>query len=295
MTASLIASIIILQLAEFGPSYFRIKSNYYRVYYTKPYMRIPPFLIGIYLGLFLYSFRNDEREESIIKRFCDAVKNSWILRQIHYWVGFSILLILTFTFQPINNKPDDFSQTFNSFYMTFSRPVFILGFTMMLFPILLGRGKFLRAILGHDFFTPLARLSFGAYLIHATFMMFEAFNRPRATWANYSNNFTIFFSWMFVTFVASFLFTIIIETPCANLEKTFLMGGGGKKKKKAAHKKMKQVEQISFSNSFSEQLVNKDSDTTPELPRREKDPDFFREDVGPENITTDSYVKHSIN
>lgn len=69
MTASLIASVIILQLAGFGPSYLRIQESYYRVYYTKPYMRVPPFFIGIYLGLFLYSFRNDESSESVIKRF----------------------------------------------------------------------------------------------------------------------------------------------------------------------------------------------------------------------------------
>ena len=69
MISSFIASVIILQLSEFGPSLFRIKENYYRVYYTKPYMRIPPFLIGIYLGIFLYAFRNDESSESIIKRF----------------------------------------------------------------------------------------------------------------------------------------------------------------------------------------------------------------------------------
>ena len=182
--------------------------------------------------------------------------------------------------------------------MTFSRPLFVFGFSMFLFPILLGRGKFMRAILGHDFFTPLARISFGAYLIHATFMNFEAFNRPRATWADYNNNFTIFFAWMLVTFIASFFFTILIETPCANLEKIFLMGGGTKKKKKrTSFKKMVQVEQISFSNSFSEQLVNRDSDTTPELPRKVKDDDDYwkEEKEVSEDITEDSYVKHSIN
>lgn len=81
MTASWIASVVILYIEDFSPSLKSVRENYYRVYYMKPYMRISPFLIGIYLGLFIYSFRNDEPELSLIKRLCDRVKESWILRQ----------------------------------------------------------------------------------------------------------------------------------------------------------------------------------------------------------------------
>ena len=211
------------------------------------------------------------------------------------------MLIITFTFKPINNHPDDFPQIFNSFYMTFSKPLFILALTMFLFPILLGRGKFIRGILGHDFFTPLARISFGAYLIHATFMTFEAFNRPRATWSDFNINFTMFFAWLFVSYMASFLFTIFIEAPCANLEKTFLMGSskGKRKAKKPPKMKLVKVEQYSFANSFSETLVKNDSeasDSTPELSKRKKDDDdYWKDDDSPQDRTADSFVKNAIN
>lgn len=208
-----ITSVVILYVHEFSPSFLRLKENYYRVYYMKPYMRIPPFLIGVFLGLFIYSFRNDEPELSFIKRVSDRVYNSWIVRQMCYWVGFGIMVFLAFIFMPINNHPDDFSYIFNAFYMTFSRSIFIFAFTLFLFPILLGRWNFMRSILGHDFFTPLARISFGAYLIHPTFMTFEAFNRPRATWSSINANVTTFFAWTVVSFLVSFLFTIVIETP----------------------------------------------------------------------------------
>lgn len=82
MLASFTTSIIILQIEGFSPSYLSFQHNYYRVFYMKPYMRIGPFLLGLYLGLFLYSFRNDQPEDSVIKRFCDRIKESWILRQI---------------------------------------------------------------------------------------------------------------------------------------------------------------------------------------------------------------------
>lgn len=76
MFLCLTAGVVVLYLVDFSPSFLRIKENYYRVYYTKPYMRIPPFFLGIYLGLFLYSYRNDSYEDSIIKRFCDKIRNS---------------------------------------------------------------------------------------------------------------------------------------------------------------------------------------------------------------------------
>jgi len=213
MSASFIASMVILYIEGFSPSFLRVKENYYRVYYMKPYMRISPFLIGLYMGLVIYSFRNDSAEDSIIKRFCDKVKSSWVLRQLYYWSGLSILVGLTFVFKPINVNPDDFPQIFNSFFMTFSKPLFVLGLNFLIFPVLLGRGKFLRDILGHDWFTPLARISFGAYLVHPTFMLFEGFNRPRASWASVNNNITMFFAWLVVSYSTSFLFTIVVETP----------------------------------------------------------------------------------
>lgn len=300
MTASLTASVIILQLAGFGPSMFRIKENYYRVYYMKPYMRVSPFLIGIYCGLAIYSFRNDDPAESLIKRCCDKIKRSWVLRQTLYWTGLAIMVVITFTFQPINNHPEKFSQLFNSFYMTVTKPLFVLGMNMFVFPMLLGRGLFFRAVLGHDFFTPFARLSFGVFLLHATFMTFEAFNRERAIWASRNYNVAMFFAWMVASFLASFLFTVFIETPCANLEKYFLTPAAkGKARKKATIKQMVEVERVSFANSFSETLVKKDSeasDSTPELPSRHKnDEEFFNQDNTADTVEEDSFVKNSIN
>lgn len=270
MIGSFTVSIIILALQDYSPSFLRLREDYYRVYYMKPYMRITPFLIGILLGFFIYSFRNDAHEDSIVKRFCDAVKHSALWRHVCYWGGVVIMAALIISFYDINKNPDDYGKIFNAFYMTLSRPLFVFGMVMSIFPVLLGRGKVLRDILGHDWFTPLARISFGAYLVHPTYMVFESFNRPRATWASMSNNFTMFFAWLVISFLTSFLFTILVETPCANLEKTFLMGGGGKGKKKA--KKFMKVPAESFENSFSKGFMPKsDSDNSP----TKADRDFF--------------------
>jgi len=170
--------------------------------------------------------------------------------------------VITFTFYEVNRSPEDYSRAFNAIYMTFIRACFIFGLILFIFPILLGRGKVLRNIMGHDWMTPIARLSFGMYLVHPTYMLFESFNRPRATWANHNNNILMMFGWWSVSLLTSFLFTILVETPCANLEKTFLMGGGGGKRK--AKEKFIKVPVESFENSFSKGLVPKtESDGSP--------------------------------
>ena len=216
-----------------------------------------------------------------------------------------MMCFIAFSFQPINNHPENFSRAFNAFYMAFSRAVFVFSFTLFIFPILLGRWTFMRNVLGHDFWTPLARISFGAYLIHPTFMTFDSFNRPRATWSSINVNITMFFAWWAITYITSFLFTILIETPCANLEKTFLMGGGGRGKKKAP-KKMMEVPMVSYENSFSKGFVprNGDSDNSPIKPREgkpnenEESEDYWNQSSPRDTTTSDinpSFVKHSIN
>jgi peptidoglycan/LPS O-acetylase OafA/YrhL len=245
----------ILYNEEYSPSYLRIREDYYRVYYMKPYMRIAPFLLGVYLGFILFCFRNDQPETSFRKRFCDSIKNSWILRQVCYWVGLAIMISITFTFYNVNRKPDDYSRLFNAIYMSLIRAGFIVGLVLFILPILLGRGQALRAIMGHEFMTPLARVSFGMYLIHPTYMLFESFNRQRATWVTHNSNILAAFGWWSVTVITSFLFTIVIETPCANLEKTFLMGGKGRNSK--PKEKTVKVAVESFENSFSKGLVSK--------------------------------------
>lgn len=294
MLASFIVSFIILMIEDFSPSFYAIKENYYRVYYMKPYMRISPFIIGILLGLFVYSHRNDALEDSVIKRFCDRVQKSWIIRQLFYWVGIAILLVITFTFRPININPDDFNTVFNAFYMTLSKPLFVFAVVMVIFPVLLGRGVLIQKILGFDWFTPVARISFGAYLIHATYMLFEAFNRERATWSSVNNNITMFFAWWIVSFATSFLFTIIVETPCANLEKTFLMGGGGRGKKRREKAPVLKVPDVSFENSFSKGFIPKtEADKSPIKGRSTENGDDFWNNESPKN--GNPFVKHSIN
>ena len=213
------------------PSYLEATDNYYTLYYHRPYIRIPPFTIGVMAALFLYCFKNEEPEVSPIKRIMDRIYASRVIRFIFYIVGLILVLGMIFIFYPINNYPDDFSDFFNVMFLTFSRALFILGMTMILLPGLMGRAWVLRSFLALDMWTPLARLTFGAYLIHPTYMIFNSLNTYKGEYMTTNTGIVKFLCWAVVSFATSLAFTLVVETPFMLLEKTFLLGGGKKSKK----------------------------------------------------------------
>jgi peptidoglycan/LPS O-acetylase OafA/YrhL len=143
----------------------------------------------------------------------DKIDNSRIARVSMYLLGTALFLGFIFIFYPINNYPEDFSKFFNIMFLTFSKAIFILGMSLVLLPTLMGHNWLLRKFLSMDIFTPLARLTFGAYMVHPTFMIFMAKNTVRGEWLNVNIGIVMFICWFVVSFATSFLCTILIETP----------------------------------------------------------------------------------
>lgn len=148
-----------------------------------------------------------------------------------YWGGGIIMLFMVFTFYWINKDPDKFSLAFNVVYLTFSRTVYIFGMCLTLMPVLMGNGVLIRKIMSLDIFTTMARLTFGAYMIHPIFLNFETLNVMRGKWGEVDTAIIYFLAWLVSSYLASMVFTVCIESSCMNLEKKYLMGGGRKKKR----------------------------------------------------------------
>lgn len=135
-------TIIILFIYDFSSSYKGATDDYWYIYYHKPWCRIGPYMVGLLSALILYSFKNETKSESAIKRFADVIDKSKLWRVFCYTLGLSIIIVLIFTFYWINNYPEDYSLTFNVLYLTFSKTLFILGLNMFLLPLLMGHGSF---------------------------------------------------------------------------------------------------------------------------------------------------------
>ena len=157
---------------DLSVSYFTYKDEYWSIYYVKPYARIPVFLIGILAGCSFFSFKHEEPETQRIAKILEALKFSRLRAILSHIIGIIIMILMTFFLQLINNSPNNSSIITNVIYLLMGRPLFITGFSLMVFPIIVRSPAFkaVRELLGHNFWTPFSRLSYGAFLSHGIFM-----------------------------------------------------------------------------------------------------------------------------
>jgi hypothetical protein len=138
--------------------------------------------------------------------------------------GLLIFLMISFL-QMINNNPDNVPMLWNMLYLVFSRPIFIFGFTLCTFPVILGCPlvKPLKAYFSHDFWVPFSRLSYGAYLSNEVFMVFRGFNTERGQWACSFDAILFFFAYVTFSFFFSFIIGIFVEMPCLGVWYEFMI------------------------------------------------------------------------
>ena len=79
--------------------------------------------------------------------------------------------------------------------------------------------KTVRNFLGHDFWTPFSRLTYGAYLSHGIFMLFREYNSERGQWACAYDAILLFLAYVAFSYLFSFLMAITVEFPLASIYK----------------------------------------------------------------------------
>lgn len=115
----------------------------------------------------------------------------------------------------------------NMMYLLIHRPLFIAGFTMVVFPILVAnRGtplRLMKEFLSHSFWTPFSRLTYGALLSHGIWMQFREFNNERGTWASGLDAFLFFLAYLTFSLLFSFVTALIWEQPIASMWEDFVL------------------------------------------------------------------------
>ncbi|XP_025084527.1 nose resistant to fluoxetine protein 6-like [Pomacea canaliculata] len=114
-------------------------------------------------------------------------------------------------------------------YETLSRPVWACAVAWVIFACCSGSGGFVNTFLSWSGWTPLSRLTYGVYLFHLiTFFVLLA-NRitpfHASTWT--MTDMTV--SVTVLTFMVSFVFSLLVESPTLGLEKLLLGSSRGKK------------------------------------------------------------------
>ena len=107
----------------------------------------------------------------------------------------------------------------NALYTAFAPYIFITGFVLMFIPIFLGKLSILRDIFASDFFRPLARLSYSAFLISGIVLFWVFFTHEQSIYYDHKNMMFIYFALVFFTYVISTIIAVFLEYPFRTMGK----------------------------------------------------------------------------
>jgi peptidoglycan/LPS O-acetylase OafA/YrhL len=109
---------------------------------------------------------------------------------------------------------------------------------MLVFAAMFGcKNDPVKFILGHAFFSPIAKVSFAIYLTHFIMIMRGTFSaKIDFYWQTMSSIYIVMIDIFYSTLLALVL-SLLVESPTMGLEKIFLRGGGDKKKAHEISKK----------------------------------------------------------
>ena len=123
--------------------------------YEKPWARIQPYIVGLALGYVLY--------RGVVPRFSRITNIS--LYTVMWAVSAVLLASTVYGLYPIwhGHVP---STAENVLYTTFSRFAWGIGLALMVFACHAGYGGVINSFLSMKIWTPLARMTYNAYLVH---------------------------------------------------------------------------------------------------------------------------------
>ena len=167
---------------------------------------------------------------------------------ISFAVGLSLITILIFSQLSTIKYPGDYSE-YNSWsnaqnyvFIAFERPVYGLGLSMMILPMLLGHFRPLIRALSIYPWSVLARFSFAVFLIHTAIVQVIMKSQKTVMMADeYSN--TRYTMYLLIVCMAFALpIVLLIEMPAVNLEKLIFSGA-------VFHKESKDIEETLITKS----------------------------------------------
>jgi len=194
-------------------------------YYIKPYIRLPPYFIGILAALIYKEFREEVGWSYKIGR---ALQRSKLAKNVIALLGFAMILALVFVLRILQVTPDAWPTWLHVSWRAFQKGLFVIAMTMLILPILLGDNNILKKFLAHPIFVPLARLSFTAYLVHLFWVYKNYYDLPFSFHITYTNGTLNTISNAAIAFATGLILSLTMEVPMANIESNYLSGGGGK-------------------------------------------------------------------
>jgi peptidoglycan/LPS O-acetylase OafA/YrhL len=191
-------------------------AEYSKVMYYKTYSRIPAYLVGVAAAWLLEwleqkGFTRETRPFTFRARLCASMIafNAAVLGLIN--------IFLHATDYGVNKDSWQAFPTLNAMYITFSRPVWAMSCAAITLLCYYGYLPLLDAFLSHQFWTPLARLSYGAYLCHPLVIAFAVGNATQFYTFGTMDLIYRFCGNSVLSFLGSLVLWALVERPCMTI------------------------------------------------------------------------------
>ncbi|KFM59972.1 Nose resistant to fluoxetine protein 6, partial [Stegodyphus mimosarum] len=177
--------------------------EFFNKIYIKPYTRIGPYLVGMFVGYFLFKTKQSNRG-----------KDSWITLGCGWIIASSVTL--TCVYGLYHKDP---SVLACSFYNALNRTCYGAGLCWVIYVCLTKQAGIVDSILSWKLFIPLSRLTYCAYLIHPMVITGYFSSLKSLLEVSHPTLVLYFLGFLVVTYGLSLPVSLIFESPIIGLEK----------------------------------------------------------------------------
>ena len=208
------------------------KQNYNNYYYTKPYTRIGPYVLGMGCGFIVYTYRRFQDTNHVYDKFAlyiAKMQEVLCIRTVSFVVGLGFINFLLFSqysfykYPGEDNKFESWSDTEYYAYIAFERFIFGMGLSLLLLPVLLGHFQPVMRFLSFSPYNILSKLTFSVYLVNDSILQ-GAYKSQKSTMElNQSNILRDTTYYFLICLIVAVPIALLIEIPAANLESLILV------------------------------------------------------------------------
>ncbi len=223
LVASAICQIVVFRYYDISVNIVKNNKPEYRSeYYIKTYCRVAPFLIGILFAWMYQSHKSPERGLSAFVWVNKRIVGSRILRYAMYLIGMAAMWCCVYLFFEFYKTDANMTRASEIVYAILSRPGFVLGMMLLVYPAILGKGRVTQRVLGHELFGFMAKLTFAAYLFHPYVTIFYYVSMEESIYFTGRKIVIIGLEAVALSYAVAMALALFVEYPTTLLSKEYL-------------------------------------------------------------------------